>query len=313
MNDWIFSTPVVFFIFNRPDTTRQVFEAIRRARPSKLLVVADGPREQREGEVKKCAAVRAIVEHVDWECEVLRNYSDSNLGCKKRIASGLNWAFEQVEQAIILEDDCLPHPTFFRFCDELLEKYRENDKVMHISGDNFQFGKKHGNASYYFSRYAHIWGWATWRRAWRNFDVNIEQWCSAKNKNVFLEEFEVLAEKRFWETAWNRVCAGEVDAWGYQWAFTGIARKGLSIMPNVNLVSNIGFGEDSTHTTMKSRVANIPTTEMRFPLIHPQECVHNIEADESTSRLFFQKQGFIKSSVRRIKRFLLDDLGPTNK
>jgi hypothetical protein len=164
MIQWHVNTPIAFFIFNRPDTTARVFEAIRQAQPSKLLVVADGPRSTRPGEAEKCAATRAIIDQVDWECEVLTNYSDVNLGCRHRVSSGLDWVFEQVEEAIILEDDCLPHPTFFRFCEELLEWYRHDHRIVAISGDNFQNGHQSGEFSYYFSRYVHIWGWATWRR-----------------------------------------------------------------------------------------------------------------------------------------------------
>lgn len=156
MIDWRLTTPVAFLVFNRPDTTIRVFEEIRRARPPKLLVVADGARADRPGEAEKCAQVRAIVEQVDWECGVLKNYADDNMGCKRRISSGLDWVFANVEEAIILEDDCLPHPSFFRFCEELLRRYRDDERVMMISGDNFQFGKKRTDYSYYFSKYPHI-------------------------------------------------------------------------------------------------------------------------------------------------------------
>ena len=152
------STPVAFIIFNRPDTTKRVFAEIAKARPPKLLVIADGPRADHPADVEKCAAVRAIIDGVDWDCEVLKNYSDVNLGCKRRVSSGLDWVFDTVEEAIILEDDCLPHPTFFRFCEEMLEKYRDDKRIAMISGDNLQFGRKRTGYSYYFSRYPHIWG-----------------------------------------------------------------------------------------------------------------------------------------------------------
>jgi hypothetical protein len=165
MADFQLTTPVAFLIFNRPDTTAKVFEAIRQAKPPKLLVVADGPRPDRPDDIEKCKAARGVVEQVDWDCEVLRNYSDVNLGCKKRVSSGLDWVFNTVEEEIILEDDCLPHPTFFRFCEELLDYYRHDERIMVISGDNFQFGRNCTEYSYYFSRYNHCWGWSTWRRS----------------------------------------------------------------------------------------------------------------------------------------------------
>jgi len=170
-------TPVVLIIFNRPPTTERVFAEIAKARPQKLFVVADGPRPERSGEAEKCAAARAVIDRVDWECEVLRNYAEVNLGCRQRPPTGISWVFEQVAEAIILKDDCVPHPTFFRFCEELLEKYREDERVMHISGSNFQPGYTRGPFSYYFSRFNPIWGWASWRRAWQHYDLNMKLWA----------------------------------------------------------------------------------------------------------------------------------------
>ena len=162
MSTYICKSPVAFLVFNRPETTRRVFAEIAKARPRKLLLVADGPRRQLPDEHARCREVRQIVSGVDWDCEILTNYSEDNLGCVVRVSTGIDWVFTQVEDAIILEDDCLPHPTFFRFCDEMLEMYRVDDRIMTISGDNFQFGRRRWNYSYYFSRYPHIWGWATW-------------------------------------------------------------------------------------------------------------------------------------------------------
>ena len=176
MTNWKLETPVAFLVFNRPHTTDKVFSEIAAANPRKLLIVADGPRPDQPGEAERCVAVRAIVDRVDWDCEVLTNYSDINLGCKARISSGLDWVFDTVEEAIVLEDDCLPHPSFFRFCEELLVKYRDDERIAQIGGVNFQSGRRRTNYSYYFSRYAHIWGWATWRRAWRHYDVALKAW-----------------------------------------------------------------------------------------------------------------------------------------
>ena len=162
-------TPIVFLIFNRPDTTKRVFEAIRQAKPKKLLVVADGPRDDRQGEAEKCAAVRSIIDTVDWDCKVLTNYADVNLGCGLRVSSGLDWVFEQVEEAIILEDDCLPHPSFFPFCEEMLDLYRHDERIMHIAGTNSLEEWKSDVQSYHFSYTGGIWGWATWQRAWKYY------------------------------------------------------------------------------------------------------------------------------------------------
>lgn len=296
--------PVAFLIFNRLDTTARVFEEIRRARPSTLLVVADGPRLTRLGEVEKVAAARAIIEQVDWPCEVLKNYADSNLGCKRRISSGLDWVFQTVEKAIILEDDCLPHPTFFRFCEELLEKYRDDERVMHISGDNFQFGHKRGESSYYFSRYAHVWGWASWRRAWQNYDVQMRQWTFVESQRLLLRDFANPSERRFWNAKWDEVCMGKIDTWDFQWAFACLMQGSLSIVPNVNLVSNIGFGLDSTHTSGVSMVVNMPIVAVEFPLVHPRLFMRDVDADKYVSNLFFRMPSFIRRVAGRILSFV---------
>jgi hypothetical protein len=304
MSDYCLSTPVAFIIYNRPDTASRVFEEIRRARPLILLVVADGPGMNRPAEAKKVAATRAIVEQVDWPCEVLKNYAETNLGCKRRISSGLDWVFQTVEEVIILEDDCVPHPTFFRFCEELLEKYRETDQVMHISGDNFQYIRKLSEANYYFSRYAHIWGWATWRRAWQYYDVDIKYWSASGGKDKLLRKFSSEAERGFWRTMLDKVVAGEIDTWDFQWVFACLTQNALSIAPNVNLVSNIGFGFDSTHTIRVSKVANMPTVAMEFPLVHPRSFAINIDADDYVSNLFFRKPSFIRRFEKKIKSFV---------
>lgn len=181
MTTWQLNTPVAFIIFNRPDTTRRVFEMIRQAQPPKLLVIADGARENHPSDRQNCAAAKGIIAEVDWDCEVTTNYSDRNLGCRDRLASGLNWVFEQVPEAIILEDDCLPHSSFFRFCEEMLLKYRNDNRIMHIGGNNFQMQKSRTNDSYYFSRYNHCWGWASWGRAWQHYDVDMKLWNLIKD------------------------------------------------------------------------------------------------------------------------------------
>lgn len=283
MADFQLTTPVAFLIFNRPDTTARVFEAIRQAKPPKLLVVADGPRPDRADDVEKCKAARAIIEGVDWDCEVLTNYSDVNLGCKKRVSSGLDWVFSLVEEGIILEDDCVPDPTFFRFCEELLEYYRHDWRIMVISGNNFQFGKKRTGYSYYFSVYTHCWGWATWRRAWQYYDGEMKHWSQVRDGN-WLESILVESQAvKYWTKIFQTTYDNKNDSWAYRWTFSCWIQNGLTILPNVNLVSNIGFGEDATHTSSsKSRVANLPVKEINFPLKHPPFLLRHVEADNFT-------------------------------
>ena len=273
------STPVAFLIFNRPDLTEIVFEAIRQAKPKKLLVVADGPRFP--GEVEKCQKSRAVIERVDWDCEVLTNFSEENLGCKRRVSSGLNWVFSEVEEAIILEDDCLPTPSFFYFCQTLLEHYRDDERVMHISGDNFQLGQSRTEYSYYFSKYAHIWGWASWRRAWKYYDVYLKTWSEYKNLEMISSLCEDYYEQKYWTDIFERVFRGAVNTWDYQWLYACWSQNGLSILPNSNLVSNIGFGLDATHVAGDSPWARLPVTDI-WQVKHPPFIARNKEADNYT-------------------------------
>jgi hypothetical protein len=251
------------------------------------LVIADGPRADRPGEPEKCAAARAVVENIDWDCEVLRNFSEVNLGCGTRPASGISWVFQNVEEAIILEDDCLPHPAFFRFCDELLERYRDDERVMMISGNNFQDGEKRTSDSYYFSRYAHTWGWATWRRAWQLYDFEIMSWPELRETNWLLDMLGDEQSAAFWRDTFDSL-GKSPDIWDYQWTFACWAQNGLAILPNGNLVSNIGWGEEATHTRDRNNpAANLPTESLQFPLDHPAYMVRNRQADDYTFRKHF--------------------------
>ncbi|MBT9168466.1 MAG: hypothetical protein DDT22_00506 [candidate division WS2 bacterium] len=306
MSNWQLKTPVVFLIFNRPDTTEKVFEEIRRARPPKLLVVADGPRSDKLGEAEKCKAARAIVERVDWSCDVLTNYSDTNLGCKRRVSSGLDWVFDNVEEAIILEDDCLPHPTFFHFCEELLERYSDDERIMMISGDNFQFGRKRTQCSYYFSRYNHIWGWASWRRAWKHYDVNMKLWPEIRDGKWLDDIFCNKNTVRYWRKIFENVYQGKIDTWDYQWTFACWVQGGLSILPNSNLISNIGFGPNSTHTTEESEFSNMQIEPVNFPvnfpLVHPSFILRDGLADIFTENNHYNIHSLGKRVLNRLVR-----------
>lgn len=289
MSNTQLKTPVAFIIFNRPDTTERVFAEIAKARPPKLLVVADGPRINRPGEAERCIQTRAIIERVNWECEVLTNFSDINLGCKNRVSSGIDWVFEQVPEAIILEDDCLPDATFFCFCEELLERYRDDERIGMISGDNFQFGRKHGEASYYFSRYNHIWGWATWRRAWQHYDRDAKGWPEMRDGGWLNALVKKTGERKHWAKIFQDVHEGRIDTWDYQWGLTLWAQGMLSVMPNVNLISNIGFGVEATHTVAASIYADMKTEPISFPLSHPNILLPHAVADEFTAQEMFER------------------------
>ena len=277
--------PVVLLVFNRPEITARTFAAIRAARPATLLVVADGPRPDRPGEAALCAATRAVVAEPDWPCRVLRDYSETNLGCGRRVASGLDWAFERVDQAIVLEDDCRPDASFFPYCAELLERYRDDPRVMMISGDNFQDGRLRGPASYYFSRYPHVWGWASWRRAWRRYDFTMAGWPELAKTGEWLGRHTAdPLMAAYWRRCFTAAASGRVDTWDYQWLFACWAHDGLAVAPNRNLVENIGFGADATHTTGDGRRLALPAAAMDFPLRHPAEMAPCAAADTYEER-----------------------------
>lgn len=275
-------TPVAFIIFNRPDKAARVFAEIAKAKPKRLFVIADGPRPDRPDDVEKCRATRAAVERVDWDCEVVKNYSDVNLGCGRRPATGISWVFEQVEEAVILEDDCVPHPTFFRFCSELLKRYRDDERIMMVGG--FLLYENPGASSYYFSHFpACVGGWATWRRAWRHWDGTMKQWPALRETPWLREMLGHAKAARHWKTVLDHAHAhsNHADFWDYQWMFACWVHGGLCALPaRNNLINNIGFDEDSTHTTSPGdRRANLPVTEMEFPLRHPPVVAPDAEFD----------------------------------
>ncbi len=302
MDDWKLSTTVALIIFNRPDTTAEVFAKIAEAKPPKLLVVADGHRPDRPGEIQKCEAARAIIDQVSWDCEVKTNYSERNMGCKLRVSSGISWIFEEVEEAIILEDDCVPHPSFFRYCEELLQRYRHDERIGMISGDNFQFGATRNDYSYYFSRYNHIWGWASWRRAWRYYDRDLTDWPAEFCRGSLRSRFESPVEYRMWSKAFNDVSKGRIDTWDYQWTCVLWLQSMLTVLPSINLVSNIGFGPEATHTVGISSAANLPAEKMEFPLRHPHNVLRDVEADRNTYKKMFH-QNIVKRILASIYNF----------
>lgn len=278
---------VAMLVFNRPDVTARVLEAVRAARPARLLVVADGPRAARAGEAERCAAVRALFDRVDWPCEVEREYSAVNLGCRRRVSSGLDWVFSRSEEAIVLEDDCLPDPSFFPYCEELLARYRDEPRVMAITGDNFQGGRRRGAASYYFSRFMHVWGWASWRRAWRHYDVTLRTWPARRDAAWLADVLDDPRAARAWAATYDRTFSGEIDTWDFQWMYAIWSAGGLVATPNVNLVTNIGAGADATHTAGGSPFIGLPARPVGFPLVHPPAVARDEDADRLIQRVMF--------------------------
>ena len=274
-------TPVAFFIFNRPDRTARVFAEIARARPEKLLVVADGPRADRRGELELCLATRSVIDGIDWPCQLLTSFADDNLGCKRRVSTGLDWVFEQVEEAIILEDDCLPDQTFFPFCTELLERFRDDQRVSMICGNNFQQGKRRSPDSYFFGLQVTVWGWASWRRAWRNYDVEMRRWPELRETSWLSDLLQNPVAARYWRETFEGTFRGEFDTWDYQMFFSWWSQNSLALVPDRNLVTNIGFGSAATMTRdALPSMANLPVKAMDFPLKHPADVSLNREADK---------------------------------
>lgn len=292
------ATPILFKVFNRPDCTRVVFDSIRKIRPVRLYVAQDGPRHGRADDVANCAAVRAIVEQVDWPCEVETLYEKENKGCRLSVACAIDWFFDKVEQGIILEDDCLPDPTFYTFCEYLLDKYKDVEQVKMISGSNFRDGTGSNSASYFFSKLPHIWGWASWRRAWKGYDVDMTDWPEFFKAGGLRKMNPILriGARISFDAAYQK----KVNTWDTQWAYKMLKDNGISICPGVNMISNIGFGSSGTHTKGASRFANIKS----FPIhkiVDPKEIVVDDSADRN--EIFSIYREYAKQWLLRKLRF----------
>lgn len=275
---------VLFLVFNRPETTRQVFEAIRAAKPPRLYVAADGPRPSRPDDVRRCAEVRDIATRVDWPCDVKTLFRDQNLGCKIGVSEGINWFFEEEEEGIILEDDVLPLQSFFGYCDELLERYRNDERVGLISGCNLIMRRYTPQDSYFFSAYNHIWGWASWRRAWKHYDVAMKDWPNWRDQGGLSEISNGNARfERYWRMTFDKAFAGKIDTWDYQWTFTCWRYGMLSTLPAFNQTNNLGFCAEATHTTASAPkyVTESTPCALDFPLKHPPD----VEAVDRRDRL----------------------------
>lgn len=298
------NSAVLFLVFNRPDVTQQVFEAIRQAKPPRLYIAADGARETKAGEAEKVTAVRDfILQNIDWECEIKTLFREENLGCKYAVSGAITWFFENEEMGIILEDDCLPSQSFFWFCEEMLERHKDDLRVWHISGDNFQEGTKRGDGDYYFSKYNHIWGWASWANRWQNYDVKMDSYKLFDSSNQLLNVFNNKHIQQYWAYVFLKVSDGQIDTWDYQWTYTVLSNSGLSILPNKNLISNIGFGPDATHTLdLDSQHSKLEKEDLSFPLRYPQFTVQNCIADEFTESKMFTKGNILLKILSRIKR-----------
>ncbi len=276
------STPLLFIVFNRPETTARVFAAIRRARPARLYVAADGARPDRDGEAALVERTREVATRVDWPCEVRTLFREQNLGCGRAVSSAITWFFDQEEAGIILEDDCLPHPDFFPFCEGMLARHRHDERVLSVSGNHFLPHALHLAQPYYFSKYVQIWGWATWRRAWRGFDLGLGQRDDAGWMELLDRTHPIKAEADYWKHIYRALRAGLIDTWDFQLMFDGWHRGGLHAAPARNLISNIGYGPDATHTNFDGTLAELPVE----PLVLDDTEVP-VEANPGVDNLIF--------------------------
>ncbi|AGA66977.1 glyocosyltransferase [Brachyspira pilosicoli] len=287
---------VLFIIFNRPDTTSKVFEAIREAKPPRLYIAADGPRKDVKDDYKRCMSTRDIIKKVDWDCEVKTLFRDKNLGCGLGPAEAISWFFENEEDGIILEDDCLPNQSFFYFCEELLDYYKDNDKIMHIHSNHI--GKPYSNYSYYFSSMERCWGWATWRRAWNLYDYKLEKYSydliAKKIEEVYFSDFYIDYWKSILDEMIEYHKKNKNDIWDYQWSFSILANDGLCICPNINLVSNIGFGKDATHCSYENDPLHNMVSYKIDKIIHPPIIKRDLFIDEDSMSKNFH---YVKSDA----------------
>lgn len=294
-------TAVLFLVFNRPDTTKQVFEAIRMAKPPRLYIAADGPRAGNTGDLEKVAMVRKIATSVDWLCEVKTLFREDNLGCKYAVSGGINWFFENEEMGIILEDDTLPSKSFFWYCEILLKKYKEDLRIWHITGNNFHFGwKQNVKFSYYFGGiYGSIWGWATWRNRWKHYDVEMKSYGTLNQKKFLEKRYDGSDAVKRKIKDFDLIKKG-FDTWDFQWVYARWINNGLTIISNVNLVKNLGFGVDGTHTHSKNdKRADMEYFDIKIPLIHP----NSITRDHLSEKKFYDD--FIKNTLlSKIKKMI---------
>ena len=298
------NVPIVFFVFNRPELTRRVLARIGEVKPKQMFIICDGPREFSRDLDKVDAVKRIIAEGIKWPCDIQYQYSSINLGCRERIVTGLDWVFSAVESAIILEDDCLPDKSFFGFAEEMLERFRDDPRVFHIGGNNFVKKSFASKESYAFSRYGHIWGWATWRRAWRLYESNLESWKNPETRTVIMNKLCLSDERGYWGSIFER-CADEPSmqtTWDYQWTYTCWKHQAFSIYPSTHLVENIGQGIEATHTIDFNALFARRSETISFPLLHPVEVSENTLLDREVFRAVFM-------SERRLYQKVLGWLG----
>lgn len=315
----MYNIPILFIFFNREDIAIQTFDKIRKQKPSKLYLSSDGPREGKKGEADKVFRIRnKILSLIDWDCDVFTRFLDNNIGCSLSVSSAISWLFSNEENGIILEDDCVPQDSFFPFVQEMLLKYKDDMRIGLIAGFNPIADKVFTENSYYFANNKSTWGWATWSRAWQNFDLQMKWRGTSYEKSIILNMGYKGRDRKYWNYRLGAIDANYVSAWDWQWFFSLAAQNQLTIYPKCNLISNIGFGEESTHTAYKSHIdESIATDNLAFPLIHPRFVLPNSDFDYAFHKrnntimnkilqlLSFRIRGFAKSIIVKIQNYRL--------
>lgn len=294
--------PIILSVYSRPDLAEQVINAISFYKPKKIYVIADGPKDEQD--ISKCITARNVIERIDWECDIRKNYSEKNLGPGVRISSGITWSFKTCDRAIVLEEDCIPHPSFFHYCEELLEKYRLNEKIGLITGTCFLDGTNTTD-SYYFSNYPHLWGWATWKRFWDKYSYSISDWKELKRTTFVKEKVESKYYSKIWRSNFNQVMDGKIDTWDYQVIYLMWKNDQFGIVPKENLVRNIGFDSRSAHTKRPNKLfCSLKHHKLNFPLKHPIEINRNLSNDKMHLLLLYgDKPTFLSLLIGRVYRF----------
>lgn len=303
----MYQTPILLIIFNRPATTQQVFNAIKQVKPKFLFVAADGPRPTMPDDKEKCKQARAIIEQIDWDCDIKILFREKNLGCGCGPAEAITWFFENVEEGIILEDDCLPSNDFFRFAETMLHKYKDNDKIMLVAGTNFLGSWKSKKQAYFFSSFIHTWGWASWQRAWSLYDYELSDWGEKKSLSQFKKN---IATRRMYNRLmyifdYTKANLSSITWWDFQWCYCVLKNGGLCVVPSVNLITNLGIGSDSSHTTNPNNLATpiLKTYVLKGNLLDDMPLVAELPFDKKFfKKIFLKKRNLITRSIKFLRR-----------
>jgi len=306
-----FDIPIILIIFNREDTVKKIIKILRPLAPKFLYIIADGPRVNHPEDRILCLKARNVIREINWPCQIHKRFSNVNLGCGYNPFLGMDWAFSKIDKAIILEDDCLPEPSFFMFCKELLLKYENDHRIMMISGNNHLLDKSVSRDSYFFSINTQTHGWATWRRAWKKYDFFMKDWPSIKKGGLIAKLLSNHSYARFWEKTYDYVYNEangnpKCSFWDYQWTYASWKNNGLNIIPSINLVTNIGYGNNATHQHDRNHIlANLKTLPIKFPLRHPKFVIQNTKADLILKENVYSHRSFLKKAFIKIRFYFL--------